>query len=368
MFYLFYRLRNPAAAVIILSMTLVVLQQVLSRSPAFLLAAVCLGCIGLPMQCLLLKITSFRLWVFANCLFTLDGFQIVNTFAGSWQLYVGLFLLSAGALSNIFLMPSILITGWFKKSQTKYTGAAWSLSLGLSIPLGIIWEELFTFSLGFITLPILFALLFLMQSPPLIYRHRSNPLTAGRPSSLVKPFLFILCISASLSMSIAFLIDEAYSYSSAPASDYGYWVVICFVAVPFLCSAILNSKGVFYQSILLIFICEIALLFMSEAGSERPALVSVFMLTYAAGCLPVLIPALSHRLYGHMNCAENYTLLYTAVPAGILTAFPVMRQIYFGNADIYTLALTLLLLLAVGLGCFFSAWKHRFVLLQNPVS
>lgn len=368
MFYLFYRLRNPAAAVTILTMTLVLLQQLLTFNPSTLLISFCLGCISLPLQCFLLKITRFRLWVFANLLFTLDGLLIMNTFPNAWQFYFGLLLLSAGALSNIFLMPSILITGWFKKSQTKYIGAAWSISLGLSIPLGIVWEEILSFNMWFIAVPSLMALIFLMQSPPMVYRHRENPLTHDRPASLIKPYLFILCISASLAISISFLLKAAYSDSSAAGADYGYLLVICFVAVPFLCSAVLNSRGVFYQSVLVIFSCETPLLFMADYDMTRPSYVSAFITVYALACLPVLIPALSHRLYGHMNCAENYTLLYSAIPAGVFVALPMLREIYYGTFDVYTVALTLLTFLSVGLGCFFSAWKHRFVLLQTPVS
>jgi len=365
---LFYHLRNPAAAVIVLTMTLVSLQQVFIINSVLLITSLCMGCITLPLQFLLLKISVFKWWVLANSLFTLDGLMLTYLFDSGWQLYVGLFIFSAGALSNIFIMPSVLVTGWFRKSKTKYIGAVWSVSLGLSIPLGVIWDEVFNFTTWFIIVPVCFALFVLMESPPMVYRHRQNPLTDSRPSSLIKPFLYILSLSASLSMSFAFLLSKSWSDSSSAGDGYGYLLTVCFVAVPFICSSLLNSRGVFYQSMVLIFSCEAAVLFMSEINSPGSFGISVFMVGFSAACVPVLIPAIAHRFYGYTNCAENYVLLYSGIPAGVTVSIPVISQIYHGNVDSYGLILILLLLLALGFWCFISAWKNRFVLLQTPVS
>ena len=165
-------------------------------------------------------------------------------------------------------------------------------------------------------------------------------------------------------------------------------------AAPVLTALFMERKGVFSGCVLLIFLCESAVLCLGSAGSAADGLVGSAagimggvsggtaaadvgsrvlplagrcLLATAAGCLPVVLPILNHYLYGSISFLESFGRLVFFLPAGLLASMPFCYLASEGELLPEDPVIFLLFLLVMSFFCIFSAWKHRFIILKNKI-
>lgn len=105
----------------------------------------------------------------------------------------------------------------------------------------------------------------------------------------------------------------------------------------------------------------------ADVGSRVLPLAGRGLLAAAAGCLPVVLPILTHYLYGSINFLESFGRLVFFLPVGLLASMPFCYMAAEGELLPEDPVIFLLFLLVLSFFCIFSAWKHRFIILKNKI-
>lgn len=405
----FYKTRNITGIILIISPVLGTFRA--DMPFLFYLLLLAGAAAAVPVHCAGILFLPFRLWLFTACLAAAAG-QILTMPSAAGLLpfdpvYLSALLQGAACGGLLLLLPPVMTSGWFRRSKNMVLGILWSVSL-LLLPL---WQAAFTHAAGWAsTAAFLFmaAGILFLQRPPVNFHCRENPLLQGRSGTFVRPSIYTASIAASLGMVISLSVLMAPeqnmfrlsgdSFSGLPAMLLsGLTAALPYLflaAAPVLTALFMERKGVFSGCILLIFLCESAVLCLGSAGSaaggfaESAAwtvggvsggaaaadvgsrvlpLAGRGLLAAAAGCLPVVLPILTHYLYGSINFLESFGRLVFFLPAGLLASMPFCYLASEGELLPEDPVIFLLFLLVMSFFCIFSAWKHRFIILKNKI-
>ena len=406
----FYKTRNIAGIVLIISPLLGAFRP--DRPFLFYLLLLTGAAAAVPVHCAVILFLPFRLWIFLACLAAAAGQILAAPFAAGFlpfdPVWLSALLQGAACSGLLLLLPPVMITGWFRRSKTMVLGILWSVSL-LLLPL---WQAAFLHAADwasaasaiFMAAGILF-----LQRPPVNFRFRENPLLLGRSGTFVKPSIYTASIAASLGMVVSLSIlmtpsgQDVHSLcgelQSAQVSMLlsGLTAALPYLflaAAPVLTALFVERKGVFSGCVLLIFLCESAVLCLGSAGGAAGGFVGSAaglmggvsggaaaadvgsrvlplagrgLLAAAAGCLPVVLPILTHYLYGSINFLESFGRLVFFLPVGLLASMPFCYLAAEGELLPEDPVIFLLFLLVLSFFCIFSAWKHRFIILKNKI-
>lgn len=405
----FYKTRNITGIILIISPVLGTFRA--DMPFLFYLLLLAGAAAAVPVHCAGILFLPFRLWLFTACLAAAAG-QILTMPSAAGLLpfdpvYLSALLQGAACGGLLLLLPPVMTTGWFRRSKNMVLGILWSVSL-LLLPL---WQAAFTHAAGWAsTAAFLFmaAGILFLQRPPVNFHYRENPLLQGRSGTFVRPSIYTASIAASLGMVISLSVLMAPeqnmfrlsgdSFPGLPAMLLsGLTAALPYLflaAAPVLTALFMERKGVFSGCVLLIFLCESAVLCLGSAGSaaggfaESAAwtvggvsggaaaaavgsrvlpLAGRGLLAAAAGCLPVVLPILTHYLYGSINFLESFGRLVFFLPAGLLASMPFCYLASEGELLPEDPVIFLLFLLVMSFFCIFSAWKHRFIILKNKI-
>ncbi|MDY3239493.1 MAG: hypothetical protein SOW80_05185 [Anaerovoracaceae bacterium] len=405
----FYKTRNITGIILIISPVLGTFRA--DMPFLFYLLLLAGAAAAVPVHCAGILFLPFRLWLFTACLAAAAG-QILTMPSAAGLLpfdpvYLSALLQGAACGGLLLLLPPVMTSGWFRRSKNMVLGILWSVSL-LLLPL---WQAAFTHAAGWAsTAAFLFmaAGILFLQRPPVNFHCRENPLLQGRSGTFVRPSIYTASIAASLGMVISLSVLMAPeqnmfrlsgdSFPGLPAMLLsGLTAALPYLflaAAPVLTALFMERKGVFSGCVLLIFLCESAVLCLGSAGSaaggfaESAAwtvggvsggaaaaavgsrvlpLAGRGLLAAAAGCLPVVLPILTHYLYGSINFLESFGRLVFFLPAGLLASMPFCYLASEGELLPEDPVIFLLFLLVMSFFCIFSAWKHRFIILKNKI-
>ena len=405
----FYKTRNITGIILIISPVLGTFRA--DMPFLFYLLLLAGAAAAVPVHCAGILFLPFRLWLFTACLAAAAG-QILTMPSAAGLLpfdpvYLSALLQGAACGGLLLLLPPVMTSGWFRRSKNMVLGILWSVSL-LLLPL---WQAAFTHAAGWAsTAAFLFmaAGILFLQRPPVNFHYRENPLLQGRSGTFVRPSIYTASIAASLGMVISLSVLMAPeqnmfrlsgdSFPGLPAMLLsGLTAALPYLflaAAPVLTALFMERKGVFSGCVLLIFLCESAVLCLGSAGSaaggfaESAAwtvggvsggaaaaavgsrvlpLAGRGLLAAAAGCLPVVLPILTHYLYGSINFLESFGRLVFFLPAGLLASMPFCYLASEGELLPEDPVIFLLFLLVMSFFCIFSAWKHRFIILKNKI-
>ena len=405
----FYKTRNITGIILIISPVLGTFRA--DMPFLFYLLLLAGAAAAVPVHCAGILFLPFRLWLFTACLAAAAG-QILTMPSAAGLLpfdpvYLSALLQGAACGGLLLLLPPVMTTGWFRRSKNMVLGILWSVSL-LLLPL---WQAAFTHAAGWAsTAAFLFmaAGILFLQRPPVNFHCRENPLLQGRSGTFVRPSIYTASIAASLGMVISLSVLmvpvqnmfrlSGDSFPGLPAMLLsGLTAALPYLflaAAPVLTALFMERKGVFSGCVLLIFLCESAVLCLGSAGSaaggfaESAAwtvggvsggaaaaavgsrvlpLAGRGLLAAAAGCLPVVLPILTHYLYGSINFLESFGRLVFFLPAGLLASMPFCYLASEGELLPEDPVIFLLFLLVMSFFCIFSAWKHRFIILKNKI-
>ena len=418
----FYKTRNITGIILIISPVLGTFRA--DMPFLFYLLLLAGAAAAVPVHCAGILFLPFRLWLFTACLAAAAG-QILTMPSAAGLLpfdpvYLSALLQGAACGGLLLLLPPVMTTGWFRRSKNMVLGILWSVSL-LLLPL---WQAAFTHAAGWAsTAAFLFmaAGILFLQRPPVNFHCRENPLLQGRSGTFVRPSIYTASIAASLGMVISLsvlmvpvqnmfrlsgdsfpglpaMLLSGDSFPGLPAMLLsGLTAALPYLflaAAPVLTALFMERKGVFSGCVLLIFLCESAVLCLGSAGSaaggfaESAAwtvggvsggaaaaavgsrvlpLAGRCLLATAAGCLPVVLPILNHYLYGSISFLESFGRLVFFLPAGLLASMPFCYLASEGELLPEDPVIFLLFLLVMSFFCIFSAWKHRFIILKNKI-
>ena len=447
----FYKTRNIAGIVLIISPLLGAFRP--DRPFLFYLLLLTGAAAAVPVHCAGILFLPFRLWIFLACLAAAAGQILAAPFAAGFlpfdPVWLSALLQGAACSGLLLLLPPVMITGWFRRSKTMVLGILWSVSL-LLLPL---WQAAFLHAADwasaasaiFMAAGILF-----LQRPPVNFRFRENPLLLGRSGTFVKPSIYTASIAASLGIVVSLSVlmtperntlspfgelhsvqasmllsggtlsalpsmllsgDALSALPSMLLSGLAAALPYLFLAAsPVLTALFVERKGIFSGCVLLIFLCESAVLCLGSAGSAAGGFVGSAgcgfaesvsgglvestagimggvpggaaaanvgsrvlplagrgLLAAAAGCLPVVLPILTHYLYGSINFLESFGRLVFFLPVGLLASMPFCYMAAEGELLPEDPVIFLLFLLVLSFFCIFSAWKHRFIILKNKI-
>ncbi|MGN0713875.1 MAG: hypothetical protein ACI4LJ_08820 [Anaerovoracaceae bacterium] len=431
----FYKTRNIAGIVLIISPLLGAFRP--DRPFLFYLLLLTGAAAAVPVHCAGILFLPFRLWIFLACLAAAAGQILAAPFAAGFlpfdPVWLSALLQGAACSGLLLLLPPVMITGWFRRSKTMVLGILWSVSL-LLLPL---WQAAFLHAADwasaasaiFMAVGILF-----LQRPPVNFRFRENPLLLGRSGTFVKPSIYTASIAASLGMVVSLSVlmtperntlspfGELHSVQASMLLSGGTLSALpsmllsgdalsalpsmllsgltaalpylFLAAAPVLTALFVERKGVFSGCVLLIFLCESAVLCLGSAGGAAGGFVGSAaglmggvsggaaaadvgsrvlplagrcLLAAAAGCLPVVLPILNHYLYGSISFLESFGRLVFFLPAGLLASMPFCYLAAEGELLPEDPVIFLLFLLVLSFFCIFSAWKHRFIILKNKI-
>ena len=405
----FYKTRNIIGIILIISPVLGTFRA--DMPFLFYLLLLAGAAAAVPVHCAGILFLPFHLWLFTACLTAAAG-QILTMPSAAGLLpfdpvYLSALLQGAACGGLLLLLPPVMTTGWFRRSKNMVLGILWSVSL-LLLPL---WQAAFTHAAGWAsTAAFLFmaAGILFLQRPPVNFHCRENPLLQGRSGTFVRPSIYTASIAASLGMVISLSVLTApeqnmFRLSGNPFPGLPAMLLsgltaalpyLFLAAAPVLTALFMERKGVFSGCVLLIFLCESAVLCLGSAGSaaggfaESAAwtvggvsggaaaaavgsrvlpLAGRGLLAAAAGCLPVVLPILTHYLYGSINFLESFGRLVFFLPAGLLASMPFCYLASEGELLPEDPVIFLLFLLVMSFFCIFSAWKHRFIILKNKI-
>ena len=418
----FYKTRNITGIILIISPVLGTFRA--DMPFLFYLLLLAGAAAAVPVHCAGILFLPFRLWLFTACLAAAAG-QILTMPSAAGLLpfdpvYLSALLQGAACGGLLLLLPPVMITGWFRRSKNMVLGILWSVSL-LLLPL---WQAAFHQAAGWAIAASAFSMaagIVFLQRPPVNFRFRENPLLLGRSGTFVKPSIYTSSIAASLGMVISLsvlmapeqnmfrlsgdtfpglpaMLLSGDSFPGLPAmllSGLAAGLPYLFLAAsPVLTALFVERKGVFSGCVLLIFLCESAVLCLGSAGSAADGLVGSAagimggvsggaaaadvgsrvlplagrcLLAAAAGCLPVVLPILNHYLYGSISFLESFGRLVFFLPAGLLASMPFCYLAAEGELLPEDPVIFLLFLLVLSFFCIFSAWKHRFIILKNKI-
>ncbi|MDD6816673.1 MAG: hypothetical protein PUE84_09525 [Firmicutes bacterium] len=419
----FYKTRNIIGIILIISPV----PSAFSTDRPFLFYLLLLAgtAAAVPLHCIGILFLPFRLWLFSACLAAAAGLALAAPSAAVLlpfdPVYLSALFQGAACGGLLLLLPPVMITGWFRRSKNMVLGILWSVSL-LLMPL---WQTAFHQAAGWViaasALSMAAGILFL-QRPPVNFRFRENPLLLGRSGTFVKPSIYTSSIAASLGMVVSLSIlmapsgqgvhslsgemqsaqvsmllsgDTLSALPSMLLSGLAAALPYLFLAAaPVLTALFVERKGVFSGCVLLIFLCESAVLCLGSAGSAAGGfadstvwtmgavsggaaaadvgsrvlpLAGRCLLAAAAGCLPVVLPILNHYLYGSISFLESFGRLVFFLPAGLLASMPFCYLAAEGELLPEDPVIFLLFLLVLSFFCIFSAWKHRFIILKNKI-
>ena len=420
----FYKTRNIIGIILIISPV----PGTFSTDRPFLFYLLLLAgtAAAVPVHCAGILFLPFRLWLFTACLAAAAG-QILTMPSAAGLLpfdpvYLSALLQGAACGGLLLLLPPVMITGWFRRSKNMVLGILWSVSL-LILPL---WQAAFHQAAGWAIAASAFSMatgIVFLQRPPVNFRFRENPLLLGRSGTFVKPSIYTSSIAASLGMVVSLSIlmtpsqvQDIHSLSGGLHSEQAFMLLsgdtfsalpsmllsgltaalpyLFLAAAPVLTALFMERKGVFSGCVLLIFLCESAVLCLGSAGSAADGLVGSAagimggvsggtaaadvgsrvlplagrcLLATAAGCLPVVLPILNHYLYGSISFLESFGRLVFFLPAGLLASMPFCYLASEGELLPEDPVIFLLFLLVMSFFCIFSAWKHRFIILKNKI-
>ena len=418
----FYKTRNIIGIILIISPVLGTFRA--DMPFLFYLLLLAGAAAAVPVHCAGILFLPFRLWLFTACLTAAAG-QILTMPSAAGLLpfdpvYLSALLQGAACGGLLLLLPPVMTSGWFRRSKNMVLGILWSVSL-LLLPL---WQAAFTHAAGWAsTAAFLFmaAGILFLQRPPVNFHYRENPLLQGRSGTFVRPSIYTASIAASLGMVISLsvlmapeqnmfrlsgdsfpglpaMLLSGDSFPGLPAMLLsGLTAALPYLflaAAPVLTALFMERKGVFSGCVLLIFLCESAVLCLGSAGSAAGGFVGSAaglmggvsggaaaaavgsrvlplagrcLLAAAAGCLPVVLPILTHYLYGSINFLESFGRLVFFLPAGLLASMPFCYLASEGELLPEDPVIFLLFLLVMSFFCIFSAWKHRFIILKNKI-
>lgn len=419
----FYKTRNITGIILIISPVLGTFRA--DMPFLFYLLLLAGAAAAVPVHCAGILFLPFRLWLFTACLAAAAG-QILTMPSAAGLLpfdpvYLSALLQGAACGGLLLLLPPVMITGWFRRSKNMVLGILWSVSL-LLLPL---WQAAFHQAAGWAIAASAFSMaagIVFLQRPPVNFRFRENPLLLGRSGTFVKPSIYTSSIAASLGMVVSLSIlmapsgQDVHSLSGELHSEQTSMLLsgdtlsalpsmllsglaaalpyLFLAAAPVLTALFVERKGVFSGCVLLIFLCESAVLCLGSAGSAAGGfadstvwtmgavsggaaaadvgsrvlpLAGRCLLAAAAGCLPVVLPILNHYLYGSISFLESFGRLVFFLPAGLLASMPFCYLAAEGELLPEDPVIFLLFLLVLSFFCIFSAWKHRFIILKNKI-
>lgn len=394
MLQFFYKTRNILGLILVISPALALLPA--GNGFSLSLPFLCAMAVGLPLLCAAFRAMPLRLWT-ALCAFLLAAgfflhgpeiFWTENT-RESWTAHlssplwksIAAFLSGLGTCGLVLILPPNLAVGWFRRSKTTILGLVWTGSLFLSF----LWRQLLYFSplpafLAALSFLLTGGLLFL-EKPPVDYRHRHNPLTCGRPATYVRPAAYVTILGFSLHLIPALASGPASDPLSplsiimttmTPMTSDGPAAILLLVLpvlamtlAPLFTARLMEKKGVFSGCVLLIFLCESAILCLGSFTGWGWQLCGRSLYAMALAGLLVIIPVLTVYLYGQADYLESAGRLTFFLPVGFLTAEPFRYLINVGEFPQGDAVIFLLLLLVASFFCIFMAWKRRFVILKN---
>ena len=401
---LFFKTRNIAGIILIISPVLGTFST--DRPFFFYLLLLAGASAAVPLHFAGILFLPFRLWLFSGCLAAAAGLVLSELVSAGMLcfrfLYLSALFQGAACGGLLLLLPPLMAAGWFHRSKTMVLGYLWSVSL-LLMPL---WQTAFHQAAGWAIAASVFSMaagIVFLQRPPVNYRRRENPLLLERSGNFIKPSVYTAAIAASLGMVISLSIlvmplpaqhDGGISFvlpsalQADPLSVLVAALPYCFLAAsPVWTAFFMERRGVFSGCVLLIFLCESAVLCLGCAGSAAggfdfslgsgaawslmgsrvlpPA--GCCLLAAAAGCLPVVLPILTHYLYGSINYLKSFGRLVFFLPAGLLASMPFCYLAAEGELTPEEPVIFLLCLLVLSFFCIFSAWKHRFIILKNKI-
>ncbi|MGN0714993.1 MAG: hypothetical protein ACI4LN_04150, partial [Anaerovoracaceae bacterium] len=266
----FYKTRNIAGIVLIISPLLGAFRP--DRPFLFYLLLLTGAAAAVPVHCAGILFLPFRLWLFLACLAAAAGQILAAPFAAGFlpfdPVWLSALLQGAACGGLLLLLPPVMITGWFRRSKTMVLGILWSVSL-LLLPL---WQAAFLHAAGWasaVSAIFMAAGILFLQRPPVNFRFRENPLLLGRSGTFVKPSIYTASIAASLGMVLSLSVLMMPEQNTLiPFGELHSALPYLFLAAsPVLTALFVERKGIFSGCVLLIFLCESAVLCLGSAGS-----------------------------------------------------------------------------------------------------
>ena len=191
-------------------------------------------------------------------------------------------------------------------------------------------------------------------------------LIPGRKQFL-KPSFYAFCLGASIGTAVS-LLCIASSDSNAAAftlQDSAFWIMLS--AAPFLAALLLEKKGAFSGSLLVLFFLQAPMLLSVFFRDEDSSSAGALMLVLACGTLPVIFPVLIHYICGYTQYPVHLARTGLWLPAGLFFTHPLLQQAQTGTLEMMELAILLPFLQTMSFFCIFFAWKQRFVILKNEI-
>lgn len=315
----------------------------------------------------------FRVWISISCLFSIYGCILAKTGTELPATAIGICLSGMFASGLLTVLPSSMVTGWFRMSKLPVFSVVWSVS----VVLAVLWFFLLQYNFSLYSLwGILFMLsgaIFFLEEPPFPAIPTNLSVSVFHPHflknqerNLLRTHIFFAIISFSLGNCLQLADWPALMQPENKTVSTFFPPLLLLLAAfaPYIAGAFISKKGIFSQCILQIFLAETAVMCFSSSGSLKLHIAGLLVLILCFMMLFVTLPILIYYLYGPANYPRRSCSVWRAVPTGFLASFLCTKSSVSGYYQVEALSLSALGLLVFSFFAIFSAWKHRLAVVS----
>lgn len=326
----------------------------------FFLFSLALG-VSFAANCI--NLIKVRVWISLLAFFSFYGFFLAQFWQATPIYYIGVFFLGMGTGGMIYSLPLPSLT----VSASQRGKSPVGFGFALSVAIGFLWKELLERNTYFTLFPALFFTLFFVWKtsiPPtfdnLSICEAGNFLSRKKTCLLVMFCAFTLLMSFSVGTGTITIIKSMDQYRFAPlifaAGIFGGILMWAFV---------MDKKGCYSASTLLIFLCEVSVCFSLYECSAITYILTVFSTALCVGyiaCQPFWI---SSFVIGKTNgCISSKWILFSEI-VGLAFSIHAQHIPLFCKSDSNYSPIPLLVILVICFFLFFYLWKKRLILLKT---